>query len=298
MASNVLKQILDRPIAYHRSFARLGCGVAGAVFLSQAFYWHNRTGENEGWFYKTARDWHDETGLSRRELQDARKFWKELGILEEQLRGMPATLHFRVNVDVLLSSLHTLCKQDCTGRANKFAQGEQTSLHTSSKRVRTPRANSHIQRLPETTTESSASDDAVPSLITKKGRKLTGWKLVAFLRFWECFDLKKGKAEAADAWLDIKGLDDDLVDRICCAAVVESGERPALISRGSTPKWAQGWLTARRWDDEAYQKSAKPTSSKAAPVDDKNAERRHLERLNALLAERGKPTIPVPEATT
>lgn len=141
----------------------------------------------------------------------------------------------------------------------------------------------------------TASGDAVAPIITKRKRKLTGWKLIAFLRFWECFDFKHGRADAADAWLDMKEIDDDLVEQICRAAMIEARDRPAIIARGSTPKWAQGWLTSRRWEDEHYQPKQKAAQSAAIPVDEKAAKRRHLEHFNALLASRGKPTIPIPE---
>lgn len=42
---------------------------------------------------------YDETGLSRREQDHARKLGLSLGILEEKLAGCPATLHFRLNIE-------------------------------------------------------------------------------------------------------------------------------------------------------------------------------------------------------
>jgi hypothetical protein len=88
-----------------------------------------------------------------------------------------------------------------------------------------------------------------PFLLTRRKRKLTGWKLKAFEEFWETFAHKKGRAEAADAWLDIPELAPELAKRIIDAAGREARARPALISKGQTPKWAQGWLSARRWED-------------------------------------------------
>lgn len=96
---------------------------------------------------------------------------------------------------------------------------------------------------------------------TKKGRKLTGWKLRTFLDFWTAFNLKKGKAEAADIWLEISSLHDTLAGEIIKAAKVEALRRPELIEKGHSPKWAQGWLSGRRWEDEhgsPGQKESKP----------------------------------------
>lgn len=86
--------------------------------------------------------------------------------------------------------------------------------------------------------------------LTKKKRCLSGKRLAAFNRFWRAFAWQKGKAEAADAWLDIPLMTDALVDRIVEAAERAADERPGLIARGQTPKWAQGWLSARRWEDD------------------------------------------------
>jgi len=33
------------------------------------------------------------------------------------------------------------------------------------------------------------------------------------------------------------------------AAKEEAKQRPALIAQGTTPIYAQGWITARRWED-------------------------------------------------
>ena len=44
-----------------------------------------------------------------------------------------------------------------------------------------------------------------------------------------------------------------LVDEICEAAKIEADNRSELISKGSNPIYAQGWLTARRWEDEQGQ---------------------------------------------
>lgn len=88
-----------------------------------------------------------------------------------------------------------------------------------------------------------------PNYRTKRGRTLSGKRLESFLDFWTAFDYQRGKAEAADAWLDIPELTDALVARICDAARQEAERRDEFKARGGTPKMAQGWLTGRRWED-------------------------------------------------
>ncbi len=144
--------------------------------------------------------------------------------------------------------------------------------------------------LPQTVPVLSASGDAVTSLLTKKKRKLTGWKLQTFLRFWEAFNFKLGRAEAADAWLDTADLDAALVEKICSAAKIESQRRRDIEARGGTPKWAQGWLSARRWEDEIYQPQKKsPTSTRPnmpTGFDDRAYARRAEEELNQRISKR------------
>lgn len=144
--------------------------------------------------------------------------------------------------------------------------------------------------------ESSLPDSSSPkkidsgplTLITKRKRRLTGWRLIAFMRFWEAFDYKHGKAEAADSWLDVPDLQ-DIVDQIIFAATVEADKRPALIQRNSTPKMAQGWLTARRWEDEAYQPKQTNGARKSGPtLTDQERSRIETEKFNAHMERLGK----------
>lgn len=94
--------------------------------------------------------------------------------------------------------------------------------------------------------EPSASGDAV--LVTKRKRKLRGKLLISFLEFWDLFDYKVGRAEAADAWMDIVWPDVRL-EKILDAARGAAAARTELVQAGRTPKMAQGWITARRWED-------------------------------------------------
>lgn len=101
---STLIQLLDRPIAYNPAFAKLKAGKikagpTAAVFLSQMVYWHNRM--DGGWMYKTQADITSETALTRDEQETARKRLVALGVLEEARRGVPATMHYRVNAERL-----------------------------------------------------------------------------------------------------------------------------------------------------------------------------------------------------
>ncbi len=103
-------------------------------------------------------------------------------------------------------------------------------------------------------TSSSSLDEAVPEpefYLTKKKKKLTGKRLDTFNQFWDAFNYPKGKADAADAWLDIPLLTDNMMERIISAAKATTQKRFALKEAGKTPQMAQGWLSGRRWEDES-----------------------------------------------
>jgi len=98
--------------------------------------------------------------------------------------------------------------------------------------------------------------------LTKKKKKLTGKRLEAFNIFWKYFNYPKGKAAAADSWLDIIVLDKTICDNINLAAQKEATNRPSMIISGKTPKMAQGWITDRRWEDEEAALSIKKVITK------------------------------------
>lgn len=131
---------------------------------------------------------------------------------------------------------------------------------------------------PETTSETTSekkkeahlSETNSPIFLTHKKRKLSGILLTWFEEFWEAFAFRHGKAAAADAYLDqpwgkqLKSQgnpepgdcyphdpkDQELRERIKEAAIIEAKRRQSIIARGGTPKWAQGWLSERRYEDE------------------------------------------------
>lgn len=97
----------------------------------------------------------------------------------------------------------------------------------------------------------AASPSPEPAYRTESNRLLTGQSLTWFTRVWDAFGYKRGKAEAADAFLDIGGLSESLVEAICRAARQEAARRPELVARGKTPKMLTGWLRGKRWEDAA-----------------------------------------------
>ena len=115
-------QLLETgPIAYYRAFAAVAGGVTAGVFLSQLYYWHDRGRDPAGWIYKTQAEWEAETGLTRREQETARRKLRERGLVEEKLAGLPARLHYRLNVGRLAALLAERRGEDAAVSAGERA---------------------------------------------------------------------------------------------------------------------------------------------------------------------------------
>jgi hypothetical protein len=87
--------LVDKPIAFYPSLARLFGGINEALFFQQIAYWSGRGADPE-WIYKTREELEAETCLSRYQQEQARKSLVKLGVLEETKRGLPAKLYYRI----------------------------------------------------------------------------------------------------------------------------------------------------------------------------------------------------------
>ena len=93
----LLLQILDLPVSFHRCLVPITGSVTAALLLSQAICVAQEADPTlNGWFSKSQEEWGEETGLSRWEQETARRLLREAGFLEERRVGMPAKLWYRV----------------------------------------------------------------------------------------------------------------------------------------------------------------------------------------------------------
>jgi len=155
-----LGEMLDRPIAFQRAFVRIGAGIKGALMLSQAVYWSNRTRDADGWFYKTQEEWEEETGLVRSEQETARKKLTGLKVVHEKKKGVPCKLYYRVDFDELLAVLSATPSQTSMRETRKL-EGEKVP----GKPARKSRAITETtqETTAETTAESLPEGSAAPN---------------------------------------------------------------------------------------------------------------------------------------
>ena len=162
---------LDRPVAYHRVFRRVSGSTVAAVFLSQLWYW-TRTlpPERDGWLYKTQSEMEEETGLSRREQETARKHLKEQGLVEEQRKGNPAKLWYRIDQDTLALAIQRAIKNGGTEQSSMAEPANQECpnppiSHTESTSETTPTPVDDVQRTDSESTDAEQVMAAFASVI-------------------------------------------------------------------------------------------------------------------------------------
>jgi hypothetical protein len=147
-----------RPIAFQAAYARLPkCSVNSAVFLSQTLYWSDKesTQEKGGWFYKSREEWANETALSLDEVDTARKKLRDCGVLEEQLRDVPARNYYRVNLDRLAD----LLLQTSSRKSPELAPGKAKGRLLGKSRASSGKTRKHYKEQ-ETTQENTQESTA------------------------------------------------------------------------------------------------------------------------------------------
>lgn len=97
-----------------------------SILLSHLIYWSQSdfAAEHDGWFYLTTQKASQTTGLTRQVQERVRDKLIGMGILEKDLRGMPAKNYYRVN----LQKVAEVVSAEYYEPANKYA-----GKHTSSK---------------------------------------------------------------------------------------------------------------------------------------------------------------------
>jgi hypothetical protein len=177
-----LRAILTRPIAFHRMFVSVGGSVGAGVFLSQLLYWSERSNDPNRWVYKTAADWFDETGLSRREVDTVRKALRTKGVIEEKLTGVPPVTHYRIEWEKLTPALKEAAgehrermenrrsaqfggKRQIEGKAGQFGRNVQNNLAESAK-LNEPKVPNQFGRKCQITNRSETSSEITPENTT------------------------------------------------------------------------------------------------------------------------------------
>jgi len=104
----LLLEVFDIPVSFHRCLVPITGGVTSALMLSQAIWITQALDpEADGWFIRSQEQWTLETGLSRWEQETARRALRRSGLIEERRVGIPAKLWFRVCPEAVWRALRT-----------------------------------------------------------------------------------------------------------------------------------------------------------------------------------------------
>jgi hypothetical protein len=144
--NKLISLLLDKPIAFNRSFALICNSATAGLLLSQLFYWAKTMNFNE--FYKKSDDLQEECVLGRREFENARKKIIDLNIFSIIKKGVPCKTYYQINFDVLIellknqaninnnsvqTSMYETYKLDCTKSTNCNVPKVQTVMDETAK---------------------------------------------------------------------------------------------------------------------------------------------------------------------
>lgn len=105
---NILKQLNQKPIAYYPIYRQVTGSTTGGILLSQLMYWFSKKDK----IFKTDLEIMEETFLTKKELENAKKLIKNLDFITVSREGLPAKTYYEIDWDLMVSSFHQWGKQD------------------------------------------------------------------------------------------------------------------------------------------------------------------------------------------
>jgi hypothetical protein len=111
----------ENTIVIPRAFIRFMGSVSGGLFLNQLVFWSDK-GADDQFFYKSYREWEDETTLSEYHVRKSAQQCKAMGFLETKVKkiGGDPTLHYHLKKqEFSVSFLKFLRNQE----TEKFKEG-------------------------------------------------------------------------------------------------------------------------------------------------------------------------------
>jgi hypothetical protein len=144
---------IGRANAYYPSLTKVTKSTKATLFLSQLCYWEGKQQDKKNrWIYKSAEEIEEETGLTRREQEGARRILKELGILEEMYARTPRTLHYRINFEVLEQLWNKYQEEEAMHQNAQLISQDGESMHQMSN-LHSTNCRNYIRPNVETNTE-------------------------------------------------------------------------------------------------------------------------------------------------
>lgn len=125
----VMLEVFAEPLMVQRVHIAIAGSLAAGVMLSQCGYISDALdADQDGWFTKSAQQWEEELGLTRREQEAAKQALRDLGVLTYRKVGAPARIWYHLNRERLgqLLSEHAERKwRPILERAREIEQDEE-----------------------------------------------------------------------------------------------------------------------------------------------------------------------------
>jgi len=244
---------LEKPVVLHPQLAKVLGGIEEAIFVQQLYYWTDKGKNEEGWIYKSKKEWEEETALSRKKQDRVRKKLIEEGIIEvkkKKANGAP-TLWYKLDID-RVNELLRANEKDPEGLMEKSQRGQWKSPNG---------ANPYIGRTENTTEnttnnnsskEELSSDQSDDTSFSKKIKIIREYFKQHFRQFYEKEPLWEfGKEEKlVKRFLKIYSLEDafDLIDAFFTSDKLNDFPSLAVVfSTHTVNLWGSNNLIADYW---------------------------------------------------
>jgi len=158
----------SKPVAFYPDFSEIGGSTNAGVLLSQLFYWKDKESDEDGWIYKTQKEWKNEIKLTRTEQETARKKLRDSGILREKLKGNPSKLYYKIDFDAMIAALSKIYEKRRQVAGSLHAE---TPHAMDAENPQASLQGSNILSLTEITTKNTAESSSPISLLPKPFEK-------------------------------------------------------------------------------------------------------------------------------
>jgi len=114
---NALRQLSQKNISFNPLYRELTGSLAGGLLLSQLMYWFSKKDK----FYKTDDEIRNETTLTKKELENAKKHIKNLSFVSVTREGIPAKTYYEIDWEKFVKVINK--------HNNPSPQNDETTLH-------------------------------------------------------------------------------------------------------------------------------------------------------------------------
>ncbi len=106
----LLEQYQEYPIAFHKVYSVITKGITTGLLLSQLMYW-DKVQKHQA-FYKTDKEFCSEFGMGLKEFRNAKKKLITMGLIDIEIKDVPAKTYYKVNRDRLIEMISSLAQRD------------------------------------------------------------------------------------------------------------------------------------------------------------------------------------------